>query len=162
MDIFEGVMRIEIVEGSVSSLWGVIVSGFSGVVVAVGGSVEEDSVGGASVSEEEDEEVTAATGIVSLIVLGFCVLTCLSAWTIFPDNALIYVHWCPFISAISVNPPTEKRKNCLSNARAIDFPMLIFPTPGGPTRRRIFPCMLLRSLPIKMNSRMHVLRSVRL
>ena len=69
MDIFEGVMRIEIVEGSVRGLRGVVVSGFSEVVAAVGGSVEEHSVGGASVSEEEDEEVTAAAGVVSSMVL---------------------------------------------------------------------------------------------
>ena len=51
-------MRIEIVEGCVGSLQGVVVNGFLEVFVAVGGSVEEDSVGGVSVSQEEDQEVT--------------------------------------------------------------------------------------------------------
>ena len=40
----------------------------------------------------------------------------------------------------SLMPPTEKRKNSRSSARAIDWPMLVLPTPGGPTKHRILPC----------------------
>ena len=43
------------------------------------------------------------------------------------------------ISATSANPPTENRKNLRFKARAIDRPMLVFPTPGGPERQMIFP-----------------------
>jgi hypothetical protein len=36
-------------------------------------------------------------------------------------------------------PPTLKRKNSLSSARAIDLPTLVLPVPGGPTNRMILP-----------------------
>lgn len=43
------------------------------------------------------------------------------------------------ISATSDNPPTENRKNLRFKARAIERPMLVLPTPGGPERQIIFP-----------------------
>jgi len=43
------------------------------------------------------------------------------------------------ISATSDSPPTENRKNLRSRARAIERPMLVLPTPGGPERQMIFP-----------------------
>ena len=43
------------------------------------------------------------------------------------------------ISATSANPPTENLKNFLFKARAIERPMLVLPTPGGPDRQMIFP-----------------------
>jgi hypothetical protein len=43
------------------------------------------------------------------------------------------------ISATSANPPTENRKNLRFKARAIERPILVFPTPGGPERQIIFP-----------------------
>lgn len=45
------------------------------------------------------------------------------------------------ISATSTSPPTENRKNLRFKARAIERPMLVFPTPGGPERQMIFPAM---------------------
>jgi len=43
------------------------------------------------------------------------------------------------ISATSANPSTENRKNLRFKARAIERPILVFPTPGGPERQIIFP-----------------------
>jgi hypothetical protein len=45
------------------------------------------------------------------------------------------------ISATSDNPPTENLKNLRFKARAIERPMLVLPTPGGPERQIIFPVM---------------------
>jgi hypothetical protein len=50
------------------------------------------------------------------------------------------------ISATSDNPPTENRKNFLFNERAIERPMLVLPTPGGPDRQMIFPAMCLEKI----------------
>lgn len=47
------------------------------------------------------------------------------------------------ISATSANPPTENLKNLRFKARAIERPMLVLPTPGGPERQMIFPAMLI-------------------
>lgn len=49
---------------------------------------------------------------------------------------------CTLISATSANPPTEKRKNLRFKARAIERPILVFPTPGGPERQIIFPAYM--------------------
>jgi hypothetical protein len=43
------------------------------------------------------------------------------------------------ISATSANPPTENRKNLRFKARAIEQPILVFPTTGGPERQIMFP-----------------------
>ena len=48
------------------------------------------------------------------------------------------------ISATSDKPPTENRKNFRFNARAIERPILVLPTPGGPERQIIFPAMCLQ------------------
>ena len=50
------------------------------------------------------------------------------------------------ISATSDNPPTENRKNFRFNARAIERPMLVLPTPGGPERQIIFPATCLQEM----------------
>lgn len=36
---------------------------------------------------------------------------------------------------------------------AMDFPMLVLPTPGGPTKQRILPCVEPLSLLTAMNSK---------
>lgn len=46
------------------------------------------------------------------------------------------------ISATSANPPTENRKNLRFKARAIERPILVLPTPGGPERQIIFPAYI--------------------
>lgn len=46
------------------------------------------------------------------------------------------------ISATSANPPTENRKNLRFNARAIERPILVLPTPGGPERQIILPAYM--------------------
>ena len=38
-----------------------------------------------------------------------------------------------------VNPPSEILWNSLPKVRAMDFAMLVFPTPGGPAKQRIGP-----------------------
>ena len=70
-----------------------------------------------------------------------------------------YVLLCPLISATSVNPPTENLKNCRLRARAMDLPMDVFPTPGGPTRQMILPSTVPRSFPTARNSRIRSLTS---
>lgn len=50
------------------------------------------------------------------------------------------------ISATSDNPPTENRKNLRFKARAIERPMLVLPTPGGPERHIIFPMMQQKNI----------------
>ena len=70
-----------------------------------------------------------------------------------------YVRRCPLISATSVKPPTEKRKNCLFNALAMDFPIEVFPTPGGPTKHKIFPSTVPLNLPTAKNSSIRSLTS---
>ena len=49
------------------------------------------------------------------------------------------------ISATSANPPTENRKNLRFKARAIDRPILVLPTPGGPERQIIFPAYMRKN-----------------
>src|ERR1700674_17062 len=65
-------------------------------------------------------------------------------WMILPGNAPMYVRRCPRISASSRMPPSDMRTNFLSNARAIDLPSEVFPTPGGPTKHRIGVCNVRR------------------
>jgi len=64
---------------------------------------------------------------------------------IFPGIAPMYVRLCPLISASSRIPPTEKRKNFLPSARAIERPTEVLPTPGGPTKHTIEPAGALSS-----------------
>lgn len=51
------------------------------------------------------------------------------------------VYSCTFISATSAKPPTENLQNFLFKARAIERPMLVLPTPGGPERHIILPAI---------------------
>lgn len=59
---------------------------------------------------------------------------------------------CPLISATSVMPPTLKRKYSRPRARAMERAMLVLPTPGGPWKQRILPCVEPRSWLTAMNS----------
>ena len=93
----------------------------------------------------------STTGLFTPVVFRHC--------TSLPGIAPTYVRLCPFISATSLKPPTEKRKNLRSSARAMLWPMLVLPTPGGPTMVMIFPCVVPRSWPTAMNSRMRSLTS---
>lgn len=61
-------------------------------------------------------------------------------------------HLCPLISATSVMPPTLKRKYSRPRARAMERAMLVLPTPGGPWKQRILPCVEPRSWLTAMNS----------
>ena len=56
-----------------------------------------------------------------------------------PGMLPMYVLRCPLISASSLTPPRDMRKNFLSNAAAIDDANDVFPTPGGPTKHNIGP-----------------------
>ncbi len=58
-------------------------------------------------------------------------------WMILPGSAPTYVRLCPLISASSLIPPKEIFTNFLPNARAIDLPNEVLPTPGGPTKHKI-------------------------
>ena len=58
---------------------------------------------------------------------------------IVPGIAPMYVRRWPRISASSRTPPTERRANLRPSARAIDWPSDVLPTPGGPTKQRIWP-----------------------
>lgn len=66
------------------------------------------------------------------------------------------------ISATSVNPPTENRKKLRFMARAIERPMLVFPTPGGPPRQMIFPVTYKQSInnPCYCNDNSHSLQAL--
>lgn len=65
----------------------------------------------------------------------------------------------PLISASSRIPPTEKRKNLRCKTLAILRPMLVLPTPGGPTRQMILPLRPLDNLPTLISSKMRCLMS---
>ena len=54
-----------------------------------------------------------------------------------PGSAPMYVRRWPRISASSWTPPSEIRTNLRPSARAMDWPRLVLPTPGGPTKQRI-------------------------
>ena len=58
---------------------------------------------------------------------------------IVPGIAPMYVRRWPRISASSRTPPTDIRTNLRPSARAIDWPSEVLPTPGGPTKQRIWP-----------------------
>src|SRR3989344_2475958 len=58
---------------------------------------------------------------------------------ILPGRAPTYVLLWPRISASSWMPPKETLMNLQPRALAIDFPMEVLPTPGGPTKQRIGP-----------------------
>eukprot|EP00955_Chlamydomonas_euryale_P002748 29257-Chlamydomonas_euryale.AAC.1 len=58
-------------------------------------------------------------------------------------------------------PHAPHTRTLRCSVAAIERPMLVLPTPGGPTRHRIFPWALPRSLPTAMNSRMRSLTSSR-
>lgn len=93
----------------------------------------------------------------SISIRGFSVLVFLRHWITLPGIAPTYVLLCPLISATSVIPPTENRKYSLFRALAIEraknksllweiltsfnqiIPILVFPTPGGPWKHKIFP-----------------------
>ena len=55
----------------------------------------------------------------------------------------MYVRLCPRISASSRTPPKDTFTKFFPNARAMDRPSDVFPTPGGPTKQRICPFMSL-------------------
>src|SRR5271154_3736251 len=54
-----------------------------------------------------------------------------------PGSEATYVRLWPRISASSRTPPREMRWNLRPRALATDWATLVFPVPGGPTRRRI-------------------------
>ncbi len=56
-----------------------------------------------------------------------------------PGIAPMYVRRWPRISASSRTPPTESRANFRPSVRATDWPSEVLPTPGGPTKQRIWP-----------------------
>ena len=58
---------------------------------------------------------------------------------IVPGIAPMYVRRWPRISDSSRTPPTDMRTNLRPSARAIDCPSEVLPTPGGPTKQRIWP-----------------------
>ena len=58
----------------------------------------------------------------------------------------MYVRRWPRISASSRTPPTESRANFRPSVRAIDWPSEVLPTPGGPTKQRIWPGGVLLEL----------------
>ncbi len=64
-------------------------------------------------------------------------------WIILPGIDPIYVLLCPLISASSLTPPKAILIYLLPVALAIDFPSDVFPTPGGPTKHKIGPLILL-------------------
>ena len=43
------------------------------------------------------------------------------------------------VKVIELDPPSEILWNSLPKVRAMDFAMLVFPTPGGPAKQRIGP-----------------------
>ena len=43
------------------------------------------------------------------------------------------------VKVIKLDPPSEILWNSLPKVRAMDFAMLVFPTPGGPAKQRIGP-----------------------
>lgn len=51
----------------------------------------------------------------------------------------MYVFLCPLRKDESPSPPIATLAYFLFNALAIDYPKLVLPTPGGPTRHNIFP-----------------------
>ena len=51
----------------------------------------------------------------------------------------IYIYLCPLISDWSLIPPSDSLQNFLPIVWAIDLPILVLPTPGGPTRHNIGP-----------------------
>ena len=67
-------------------------------------------------------------------------------WMMRPGSAPTYVRRCPRISASSRTPPSDMRMNLRLSARAIDLPIEVLPTPGGPTKHRIGPRMLVGEL----------------
>ena len=54
-----------------------------------------------------------------------------------PGSAPMYVRRWPRISASSRTPPSDMRTNRRPSARAMLWPRLVLPTPGGPTKQRI-------------------------
>src|SRR5207244_1545197 len=59
-----------------------------------------------------------------------------NAWTIRPGIAPTYVRRWPRISASSCTPPSQRRTNLRSVARAIDWPRLVLHAPGDAHRQR--------------------------
>src|SRR5207249_2223999 len=60
-----------------------------------------------------------------------------SPWMMRPGRAPMYVRRWPRISASSLTPPRDMRTNRRPRARAMLWPRLVLPTPGGPTKQRI-------------------------
>ena len=56
-----------------------------------------------------------------------------------PGIEPMYVRRWPRISDSSRTPPTERRTNFRPSAFAIEWPSEVLPTPGGPTKQRIWP-----------------------
>ena len=75
-----------------------------------------------------------------------------SASMIRPGMAPMYVFRCPRMSASSRTPPRLSRAHLRFIARATDMATEVLPTPGGPTRHRIFPLASGFSCRTAMNS----------
>lgn len=95
----------------------------------------------------------------SIKITGFSTSTYFKALIIFPGIAPTYVLLNPFKEDVSRSPPREILWNYLPNDFAIDSPIDVLPTPGGPTKHMIFPWTVLFNLPTAMNSRILYLTS---
>lgn len=75
----------------------------------------------------------------SIRITGFSTSAVFNALTIFPGIAPTYVLLKPFNELVSLSPPSEIRTYFRPNALLMLSPIEVFPTPGGPTKQRIFP-----------------------
>ena len=89
----------------------------------------------------------------SIKITGFSTSTYFNALIIFPGIAPTYVLLNPFRDEVSRSPPKDILWNYLPNALAIDSPIDVFPTPGGPTKHIILPYTVLFNFPTAINSR---------
>src|ERR1700759_1022298 len=96
----------------------------------------------------------ASLSISSSTNTGFIEPAFLSPATIRPGRAPMYVRRWPRTSASSRTPPSGTRTYLRPSDDAIDLPSEVLPTPGGPTSKRIGPCLLGASFRTARNSRM--------
>jgi hypothetical protein len=89
----------------------------------------------------------------SIRITGFSTSAVFSALTILPGTAPTYVLRNPFKVLVSLSPPIAMRTYFLPKALAIACPRDVFPTPGGPTKHRIFPYTVFLSFPTAINSK---------
>lgn len=92
-------------------------------------------------------------------ITGFSTSTVFKALTILPGTAPTYVLLKPLRAEVSLSPPIEILWNCLPKDFAIDSPIDVLPTPGGPTKHKILPWTELLSFPTAINSRILYLTS---